>query len=174
MAVIKEKNESVGRVSSLTVQLESTKETLCKVREDLAAKKVDLEAAEKTVSHLTSRLQEKERAREVTDKEMEELRCQLGRRVEELQHLKGEEDRLHSVQVECEVLKQQVLEKERVIELFRKEMDTVTRLVGQHSRTAGAAGAEKSRLVKERNGWKLKVQELKVCKWCCVYASVRW
>lgn len=164
MAAIKEKNESIGRISSLTVQLELTKETLCKVKEDLAAKQVDLQAAEKTVSNLTSRLQEKERAREVTDKEMEELQSQLGRRVEELQHLKDEEDRLHSVQTECKVLKQRVLEKERVIEVFQKEMDTMARLMGQHSRTAGAAGAEKSRLVRERNGWKLKVQELKVCK----------
>ncbi|NXN64698.1 CD158 protein, partial [Himantopus himantopus] len=164
MAAVKEKNESIGRISSLIVQLESTKEALCKVKEDLTAKQIDLETAEKTVSNLTARLQEKERALEVTNKEIKKLHSQLGGRMQELQHLKNEEACLHNVQSECETLKLQLSEKERIIEIFQKQIDNVTQIVDQHSRTAGAMEAEKSQLIKEINDWKLKVEELKIAK----------
>lgn len=62
MAAIEEKNESIERISSLTVQLEMTKENLREVTEDLTAKQRDLEAAEQTGSDLVACLQEKERA----------------------------------------------------------------------------------------------------------------
>ncbi|NXW86025.1 CD158 protein, partial [Alopecoenas beccarii] len=161
MAAIKEKNESVGRISSLTVQLESTKETLRKVQDDLTAKQMDLETAEKTVSDLTACLQEKESALEVAEKEIKELHSQLGSRMQELQHLKSEENHLRNVQSECEALKLQVTEKERIIDVFQKQIDIITRIVGQHSRTAGAMEVEKSQLIKELNDWKLEAQELK-------------
>ncbi|XP_059682960.1 LOW QUALITY PROTEIN: coiled-coil domain-containing protein 158 [Gavia stellata] len=164
MAAIKEKNESIGRISSLTVQLESTKETLRKVKEVLTAKQIDLENAEKTASNLMAQLQEKERALEVTNKEVKKLHSQLGSRMQELQHLKNEEYCLHNMQSECETLKLQLLEKERVTEIFQKQIDNMTQIVGQHSRTAGAMEVEKSQLIKEINDWKLKVEELKVAK----------
>ncbi|NXP10810.1 CD158 protein, partial [Thinocorus orbignyianus] len=164
MAAIQEKNESVGRLLSLTVQLESTKEMLCKVKGDLTAKQIDLETAEKTVSNLTACLQEKERALEVTNKEIKKLHLQLGSRMQELQHLKNEEDCLHNVQSECETLKLQLLEKERIVEIFQKQIDNMTQVVGQHSRTAGAMEVEKSQLTKEMNDWKLKVEELKIAE----------
>ncbi|KAF1434396.1 hypothetical protein FQV24_0005188, partial [Spheniscus mendiculus] len=164
MAAIKEKNESIGRISSLTVRLESTKETLRKVKEDLTAKQIDLETAEKTVSNLTARLQEKESALEVTNKEIKKLRSQLGSRMQELQQLKNEEDCLHNVQSECETLKLQLLEKERIIDVFQKQIDNMTQIVSRHSRTAGAMEVEKSQLIKEINDWKLKVEELKIAK----------
>ncbi|XP_076193817.1 LOW QUALITY PROTEIN: coiled-coil domain-containing protein 158 [Aptenodytes patagonicus] len=164
MAAIKEKNESIGRISSLTVRLESTKETLRKVKEDLTAKQIDLETAEKTVSKLTARLQEKESALEVTNKEIKKLCSQLGSRMQELQQLKNEEDCSHNAQSECETLKLQLLEKERIIEIFQKQIDNITQIVSQHSRTAGAMEVEKSQLIKEINDWKLKVEELKIAK----------
>ncbi|KAF1666319.1 hypothetical protein FQA23_0006741, partial [Aptenodytes patagonicus] len=164
MAAIKEKNESIGRISSLTVRLESTKETLRKVKEDLTAKQIDLETAEKTVSKLTARLQEKESALEVTNKEIKKLCSQLGSRMQELQQLKNEEDCSHNAQSECETLKLQLLEKERIIEIFQKQIDNMTQIVSQHSRTAGAMEVEKSQLIKEINDWKLKVEELKIAK----------
>ena len=163
MAALKEKNESIGRISSLTVQLESTKETLPKVK-DLTAKQIALETAEKTVSNLMACLQEKERALEVINQEIKKLHSQFGSRMQELQRLKNEEDCLHNVQSECETLKLQVLEKERIIEIFQKQIDNMTQIVGQHSRTAGAMEVEKSQLIKEINDWKLKVEEIKVCK----------
>nr|XP_009933835.1 PREDICTED: coiled-coil domain-containing protein 158 [Opisthocomus hoazin] len=164
IAAIKEKNESIGRISSLTVQLESTKETLRNVKEDFTAKQITLEIAEKTVSNLTARLQEKERALEVTSKEIKKLHSQRGSRMQELQHLKNEEDCLHNVQSECETLKLQLLEKERIIEIFQTQIDNMTQVVGQHSQTAGAMEVEKSQLIKERNDWKLKAEELKIAK----------
>ncbi|NXV51854.1 CD158 protein, partial [Uria aalge] len=164
MAAIQEKNESIGRISSLTVQLESAKETVCKVQEDLTAKQIDLETAEEMVSNLTARLQEKERDLEVTNKEIKKLHSQLGSRMQELQHLKNEEDCLHHVQSECETLKLQLLEKERIVEIFQKQIDNMTEIVGQHSRTAGAMAVEKSQLIKEKNDWKLQVEELKIAK----------
>ncbi|NXE22742.1 CD158 protein, partial [Ardeotis kori] len=164
MAAVKEKNESIGRISSLTVQLESTKETLRRVKEDLTAKQISLEAAEKTVSNLTARLQEKERALEATNNEIKKLHSQVDSRMQELQHLKNQEDCLRNVQSECETLRLQLLEKEGIIEIFRKQMDNMTQIVDQHSRTAGAMEAEKSQLIKEINDWKLKAEELKIAK----------
>uniref|UniRef100_A0A8B9SET9 Coiled-coil domain containing 158 n=1 Tax=Apteryx owenii TaxID=8824 RepID=A0A8B9SET9_APTOW len=164
VAAIKEKNESIGRVSSLTAQLESTKETLRKVKEDLTAKQMNLEAAERTVSNLTACLQEKERAIDITNKEIKKLRSQVGSRMQELQHLKNEGDRLRNVQSECDTLKLQVVEKERIIGIFQKQIDNMTQMVGQHSRTAGAMEVEKSQLIKEISDWKLEVQELKMVK----------
>ncbi|NXD85358.1 CD158 protein, partial [Halcyon senegalensis] len=160
MMAIKEKNESIGRISSLTVQLESTKERLHKVKEDLTAKQIDLETSEKTASNLRACLQEKERALELTDEEIRRLHSQLGSRLQELQLLRNEEDRLHSVQSECEALKLQVLEKGRVVEIFQKQIDTMA----QHSQTARAMEVEKAQLIKEINDWKLQVEELKIAK----------
>ncbi|NXA54868.1 CD158 protein, partial [Nothocercus julius] len=164
MAAIKEKNESIERISSLTVQLDSTKEMLRKAREDLKAKQMNLEAAERTVSHLTACLQEKERAIDITNKEIKKLRAQVGSRMQELQHLKNEGDRLHSVQSECDTLRLQVVEKERIIGIFQKQIDNMTQMVGQHSRAAGAMEVEKSQFMKEISDWKLEVQELKIVK----------
>lgn len=172
MAAMKEKNESIGRISSLTVQLESTKATLLKVKEDLTAKQIDLEIAEKTVSNLTAGLQEKKRALEVTSEEIEKLHSQLSSRMQEFQHLKNEEDHLHYVQSECETLKLQISEKERIIEIFQKQIDNMTQIVGQHSRAAGAIEVEKSQLIKEIDDWKLKAEELKVYKQCFIYVFV--
>uniref|UniRef100_A0A672UB94 Coiled-coil domain containing 158 n=1 Tax=Strigops habroptila TaxID=2489341 RepID=A0A672UB94_STRHB len=162
MAAIKEKNESIGRISSLTVQLKSTKETLHKVKEDLAAKQINLEIAEKTVSNLTACLQEKERALEGTSVEIKKLHSQLSSRMQEFQHLKNEEDHLQDVQSEHEALKLQMSEKERIIEIFQKQIDNMTQIVGQHSRAAGVMEVEKSQLIKEIDDWKLKVEELQI------------
>ncbi|KAM9578225.1 LOW QUALITY PROTEIN: coiled-coil domain-containing protein 158 [Guaruba guarouba] len=164
MAAIKEKNESIGRISSLTVQLESTKETLHKVKEDLAAKQINLEIAGKTMSNLTACLQEKERALEVTSEEIKKLHSQLRSRMQEIQHLKNEEDHFHYVQSECETLKLQMSEKEKTTEIFQKQIDNMTQIVGQHSQAAGAMEVEKSQLIKETDDWKLKVEELKIVK----------
>ncbi|EHA98715.1 Coiled-coil domain-containing protein 158 [Heterocephalus glaber] len=70
MAAIQGKNESLEKVSSLTVQLESTKEKLHKVVEELTAKKMTLESSERTVSDLRASLQEKEQAIEATNTEI--------------------------------------------------------------------------------------------------------
>ncbi|KAM8808229.1 coiled-coil domain-containing protein 158 [Eudromia elegans] len=164
MAAIKEKNESIERISSLTVQLDSNKEMLRKVREDLKAKQMNLEAAERTISNMTTCLQEKERAIDVTNKEIKKLRAQVGSRMQELQHLKNEGDRLHSVQSECDTLRLQVVEKERMIGIFQKQIDNMTQMVDQHSRAAGAMEVEKSQLMKEICDWKLEVQQLKIVK----------
>lgn len=172
MAAIGEKNESIGRMSSLTVQLEMTEEALSKVTEALAAKQRDLEAAERTVSDVVTCLQEKERALGTTSQEIRELRSQLGSRMQEVQQVKSEEGCLHKVQSECEMLKLRVLEKERIIEIFQKQIDNMTRIVGQRGQTAGAMEVEKSQLKKEINAWKLKAEELKVCKQCCIYVSL--
>ncbi|NXA40207.1 CD158 protein, partial [Eudromia elegans] len=164
MAAIKEKNESIERISSLTVQLDSNKEMLRKVREDLKAKQMNLEAAERTISNMTTCLQEKERAIDITNKEIKKLRAQVGSRMQELQHLKNEGDRLHSVQSECDTLRLQVVEKERMIGIFQKQIDNMTQMVDQHSRAAGAMEVEKSQLMKEICDWKLEVQQLKIVK----------
>lgn len=63
-AAVKEKIETIVRISSLTFQLESTKERLGKVKEDLRAKQMDLVTAERTVSNFTACLKEKETALE--------------------------------------------------------------------------------------------------------------
>ncbi|XP_075785553.1 coiled-coil domain-containing protein 158 isoform X2 [Pelodiscus sinensis] len=162
MAAIKEKNESIERVSSLTAQLESTKEMLRKAVEELTAKKINLEASERTVSDLTVCLQEKERAIEITNEEIKKLRSRVDSKLQELQHLKSEGDYLQNVQSECETLKLQVIEKQRVIEIFQKQIDNMTQIVGQHGRTAGAMEVEKSQLLKEISDRKLEVQELKI------------
>ncbi|KAM9381575.1 coiled-coil domain-containing protein 158 [Phaethornis superciliosus] len=164
VAAIKEKNESISRISSLTIQLESAKDTLHKVQEDLAAKQISLETAEKTVSDLRAQLQEKERALEVTSREAEKLHSELSSRMQELQHLKKEEVCFHTVQSECGTLKLQLLEKERIIEIFQNQMGSITQLVGQHSRAARAMEVEKYQLRKEINGWKLEAEGLKIAK----------
>lgn len=83
-----------------------------------------------------------------------------------------EEGCLHKVQSGCEALKLQLLEKERMVEIFQKQIDNVTQIVGQHSQTAGAVEVERSQLRKETSVWKLKAEELKVCKQCCIYISL--
>ncbi|XP_017825970.1 coiled-coil domain-containing protein 158 isoform X5 [Callithrix jacchus] len=164
MAAIQGKNESLEKVSSLTAQLESTKEMLRKVVEELTAKKMTLESSERTISDLTTSLQEKERAIEATNAEITKLRSRVDLKLQELQHLKNEGDHLRNVQTECEALKLQMTEKDKVIEILRQQVENMTQLVGQHGRTAGAMQVEKARLEKEINDRRLELQELKILK----------
>lgn len=163
MAAIQGKNESLEKVSSLTAQLESTKEMLRKVVEELTAKKMTLESSERTVSDLTASLQDKERAIEATNAEITKLRSRVDLKLQELQHLKNEGDHLRNVQTECEALKLQMAEKDKVIEILRQQIENMTQLVGQHGRTAGAMQVEKAQLEKEINDRRLELQEFKVC-----------
>ncbi|XP_060043882.1 coiled-coil domain-containing protein 158 isoform X4 [Erinaceus europaeus] len=164
MAAIQGKNESLEKVSSLTAQLESTKEMLRKVVEELTAKKLTLESSERTVSDLTASLQEKERAIEATNAEITRLRSRVDLKLQELQHLKNEGDHLRNMQSECEALKLQMAEKDKVIEILRQQIENMTQLVGQHGRTAGAMQVEKAQLEKEINDRKLELQEFKILK----------
>ncbi|XP_035397556.1 coiled-coil domain-containing protein 158 [Cygnus atratus] len=161
---LQKKIETIVRISSLTFQLESTKERLGKVKEDLRAKQMDLETAERTVSNLTACLKEKEMALEVTNKEIKKLHSHVGSKMQELEHLKNKEGRLHDVQSEGETLKLQVVEKERIIEILQKQIDTMIQVVDQQYQTAGAMEVEKSQLLKEIGDWKLQVQEHKIAK----------
>ncbi|XP_038318118.1 coiled-coil domain-containing protein 158 isoform X11 [Canis lupus familiaris] len=164
MAAIQGKNESLEKVSSLTAQLESTKEMLRKVVEELTAKKMTLESSERTISDLTSSLQEKERAIEATNSEITKLRSRVDLKLQELQHLKTEGDHLRNVQTECEALRLQMAEKDKVIEILRQQIENMTQLVGQHGRTAGAMQVEKAQLEKEINDRRLELQEFKILK----------
>ncbi|XP_065770238.1 coiled-coil domain-containing protein 158 isoform X6 [Muntiacus reevesi] len=164
MAAIQGKNESLEKVSSLTAQLESTKEMLRKVVEELTAKKMTLESSERTVSDLTASLQEKERAIEATNAEITKLRSRVDLKLQELQHLKNEGDHLRNVQTECEALRLQMAEKDKVIEILRQQIENMTQLVGQHGRTAGAMQVEKAQLEKEINDRRLELQEVKILK----------
>ncbi|XP_050646787.1 coiled-coil domain-containing protein 158 isoform X6 [Macaca thibetana thibetana] len=161
MAAIQGKNESLEKVSSLTAQLESTKEMLRKVVEELTAKKMTLESSERTISDLTTSLQEKERAIEATNAEITKLRSRVDLKLQELQHLKNEGDHLRNVQTECEALKLQMTEKDKVIEILRQQIENMTQLVGQHGRTAGAMQVEKAQLEKEINDRRMELKELK-------------
>ncbi|XP_065734172.1 coiled-coil domain-containing protein 158 [Phocoena phocoena] len=164
MAAIQGKNESLEKVSSLTAQLESTKEMLRKVVEELTAKKLSLESSERTVLDLTASFQEKERAIEATNSEIMKLRSRVDLKLQELQHLKNEGAHLRNVQTECEALKLQMAEKDKVIEILRQQIENMTQLVGQHGRTAGAMQVEKAQLEKEINDRRLELQEVKILK----------
>ncbi|XP_007455481.1 PREDICTED: coiled-coil domain-containing protein 158 [Lipotes vexillifer] len=164
MAAIQGKNESLEKVSSLTAQLESTKEMLRKVVEELTAKQLSLESSERTVSDLTASFQEKERAIEATNSEIMKLRSRVDLKLQELQHLKNEGGHLRNVQAECEALKLQMAEKDKVIEILRQQIENMTQLVGQHGRTAGAMQVEKAQLEKEINDRRLELQEVKILK----------
>lgn len=148
-AAVKEKFETTVRISSLTFQLESTKERLGKVQEDLRAKQIDLETAERTVSSLMACLKENETALEVTNKEIKKLHSHVGSNMQELEHLKNKEVHLHDVQSECETLKLQVIEKERIIEILQKQIVIMIQVVDQQYQTAGAMEVEKLQLLKE-------------------------
>ncbi|XP_067590822.1 coiled-coil domain-containing protein 158 [Pseudorca crassidens] len=164
MAAIQGKNESLEKVSSLTAQLESTKEMLRKVVEELTAKKLSLESSERTVLDLTASFQEKERAIEATNSEIMRLRSRVDLKLQELQHLKNEGAHLRNVQTECEALKLQMAEKDKVVEILRQQIEKMTQLVGQHGRTAGAMQVEKAQLEKEINDRRLELQEVKILK----------
>ncbi|CAN8209524.1 unnamed protein product [Coccothraustes coccothraustes] len=57
-----------------------------------------------------------------------------------------------------------MLDEERIIEVFQKPIANMTRIMGEHSPTAGAMEVEKSQLKKEINDWKLQAEELKSAK----------
>ncbi|KAF7252579.1 hypothetical protein EYD10_01789 [Varanus komodoensis] len=162
MAAIREKNESIEKVTSIAAQQESTKDMLHKVVEELTEIKVALETSEKQVAELTSCLQEKDRVIESTNEEIQKLHGQAHSKSQELQQLKNEMDHLRNLQSDCESLKLQLMEKEKVIEILQKQVENMTQMVGQHSRTAGAMEMEKSQLLKEVGEKKLELQEIKI------------
>ncbi|XP_062837307.1 coiled-coil domain-containing protein 158 isoform X3 [Anolis carolinensis] len=162
MSTIKEKNESIEKVASMTAQQEATKEILRKVSEELAEKKISLEAAERQVAELTLAVQQKESVIELTNEEIQKLRGRVDSKLQELQQLKNESEHLLSVQSECDSLKLQLVEKEKVVEILRKQVENMTQVIGQHSRTAGGLEMERSQLMKEANDMKLEIHELKI------------
>ncbi|XP_066488371.1 coiled-coil domain-containing protein 158 [Tiliqua scincoides] len=162
MSAIRDKNEIIDQVASLTAQQESTKEMLRKVVDELNEKKISLEAAERRVAELTLSLQEKEKVIASTNEEIQKLRGRVDSKFQELQQLKSESDRLRNMQSECESFRLQVAEKEKVIEILQKQIDNMTQIVGQHGRTAGAMEMEKAQLLKEVNDRKMEIQELKI------------
>nr|XP_056711764.1 coiled-coil domain-containing protein 158 [Euleptes europaea] len=162
MSAMREKNESLEKVASVIAQQESTKEMLRRVVEELTEKKISLESADRQVAELTACLQEKERVIELTNDEIHKLRGRVDSKLQELQQLKNEGDHLRGLQSDCEALTLQVKEKEKVIEILRKQIDNMTQIVGQHGRTAGAMEMEKSHLLREINDKKQELQDLKV------------
>ncbi|KFO35070.1 Coiled-coil domain-containing protein 158 [Fukomys damarensis] len=67
-------------------------------------------------------------------------------------------------QSQCEALRLQMAEKDKVIEILRQQIENMTQLVGQHGRTAGAMQVEKAQLEKEINDRRLELHEFKILK----------
>ncbi|XP_048338667.1 coiled-coil domain-containing protein 158-like [Sphaerodactylus townsendi] len=162
ISAIKEKNESVEKVASLTAQQESIRDMLRGVVKELTEKKINLESAERQVADLTKCLQEKEIEIQLTNEEIQMLQGRVDSNQRELQQLKSEGHHLQSVKSDCEAFKLQVKEKEKIIEILQKQIDNMTQMVGQHGRTAGAMEMEKSQLLKEISDKKQELQELKL------------
>lgn len=108
-----------------------------------------METAERTVSNLMACLKEKETSLEDTNKEIKKLHSHVGSNMQELEHLKNKEVHLHDVQSECETLKLQVIEKERIIEILQKQIVIMIQVVDQQYQTAGVMEVEKLQLLKE-------------------------
>ncbi|XP_077157238.1 coiled-coil domain-containing protein 158 isoform X2 [Paroedura picta] len=164
MSAFQEKNESLEKLASMSAQQESTKDMLRKVVEELTEKKISLESAERQVADLTACVQEKERTIELTNREIQKLRGRVDSRLHELEQMKAEGDQLRSAQADCEAFRLQVKEKEKVIEILRKQIDNMTQIVSQHGRSAGAMEMEKSQLLKEISEKKQEFQELKLAQ----------
>ncbi|XP_059953582.1 LOW QUALITY PROTEIN: coiled-coil domain-containing protein 158 [Mesoplodon densirostris] len=162
MAAIQGKNESLEEVSSLTAQLEATKDVLHKVVEELTAKKLTLESSERTVSDLTTSLQEKERAIEATNSEIVELGSWMDLKLQELQLLKNEVVHLRNVQVENEYLKLQMAEKDEVNKTLQQQIEDMMQPMDQDGPMADAVRVEKAHLKKKLNDTRLELQEVKI------------
>ncbi|XP_070613011.1 coiled-coil domain-containing protein 158 isoform X1 [Erythrolamprus reginae] len=162
MSAIKERNDSLERESSIMSQLNSTKEKLHKVAHELSERKLSLDSAEKVISDLRSSHLDKERVIERTNSEIERLRGRVDSKRQEFEQLKNESELLRSIQSDCESLRIQLAEKEKVIEILQKQIEAMTEVVSQHCRTAGAMETEKSQLIKEVSEKKCELQELKI------------
>ncbi|XP_015681440.2 coiled-coil domain-containing protein 158-like, partial [Protobothrops mucrosquamatus] len=162
MSAIKERNDSLERESSILAQLNSTKDKLHKTAQELSERKLSLDSAERVIADLRSSHLEKERVIEHTNDEIQQLRGRVDSKRQEFQQLKSESELLRSVQSDCESLKVQLMEKEKVIEILQKQIESMTEIVSQHGRTAGAIETEKSQLIKEVSEKKVEVQELKI------------
>ncbi|ETE57814.1 Coiled-coil domain-containing protein, partial [Ophiophagus hannah] len=160
MSAIKERNESLERESAILAQLNSTKEKLHKTVQDLNERKLSLDSAERVIADLRCSHLEKERVIERTNDEIEKLRGRVDSKRQEFQQLKSESELLRNVQSDCESLKVQLVEKEKVIEILQKQIESMTEIVSQHGRTAGSMETEKSQLIKEV-GEKKNLQEKK-------------
>uniref|UniRef100_A0A670ZUU8 Coiled-coil domain containing 158 n=1 Tax=Pseudonaja textilis TaxID=8673 RepID=A0A670ZUU8_PSETE len=161
MSAIKERNDSLERESAILAQLNSTKDKLHKTVQDLNERKLSLDSAERVIAELRSSHLEKERVIERTNDEIEKLRGRVDSKREEFQQLKSESDLLRNVQSDCESLKVQLVEKEKVIEILQKQIESMTEIVSQHGRTAGSMETEKSQLIKEVGEKKVELQEMK-------------
>ncbi|KAK9398633.1 coiled coil domain-containing protein [Crotalus adamanteus] len=162
MSAIKERNDSLERESSILAQLNSTKDKLHKTVQELSERQLSLDSAERLIADLRSSHLEKERVIERTNDEIQQLRGRVDSKRQEFQQLKSESELLRSVQSDCESLKVQLMEKEKVIEILQKQIESMTEIVSQHGRTAGAIETEKSQLIKEVSEKKVEVQELKI------------
>ncbi|XP_034287125.1 coiled-coil domain-containing protein 158 isoform X2 [Pantherophis guttatus] len=162
MSAIKERNDSLERESSILAQLNSTKEKLHKASQELNERKLSLDSAERVIADLRCSHLEKERVIECTNDEINKLRGRVDSKRQEFQQLKSESELLRGVQSDCESLKVQLAEKEKVIEILQKQVEGMTEIVSQHGRTAGAMETEKSQLIKEVGEKKVELQELKI------------
>uniref|UniRef100_A0A8C6Y9J4 Coiled-coil domain containing 158 n=1 Tax=Naja naja TaxID=35670 RepID=A0A8C6Y9J4_NAJNA len=161
MSAIKERNDSLERESAILAQLNSTKGKLHKTVQELNERKLSLDSAERVIADLRCSQLEKERVIERTNDEIEKLRGRVDSKRQEFQQLKSESELLRNVQSDCESLKVQLVEKEKVIEILQKQIESMTEIVSQHGRTAGSMETEKSQLMKEVGEKKVELQEMK-------------
>ncbi|KAL7982167.1 hypothetical protein Chor_001224, partial [Crotalus horridus] len=109
-------------------QLNSTKDKLHKTVQELSERKLSLDSAERLIADLRSSHLEKERVIERTNDEIQQLRGRVDSKRQEFQQLKSESELLRSVQSDCESLKVQLMEKEKVIEILQKQIESMTEI----------------------------------------------
>ncbi|XP_029455596.1 coiled-coil domain-containing protein 158 isoform X2 [Rhinatrema bivittatum] len=164
MVSIHEQNEFQDKVSLLASQLDASKEMLHEITEELSDKKKNLEKAEKSIADLTDSLTEKKKIIDATTIEIKKLYSRLDGKTHEILQLKTEVEELQNGSLEFETQKQQLVEKDKKLNIFRNQIDNLTQKVEQYSQRMDDVNLEKSNLLKIVNDKNEELHELKMEK----------
>ncbi|XP_075462834.1 coiled-coil domain-containing protein 158 isoform X3 [Ascaphus truei] len=155
-------HQNTANLQIVSSHLESTKEALHKTVEELAAKNLSLESAERNKGDLKTRLEEKEKTLKTTMDELKKLRFQAEAKKRERQQLKSDGEQLIKVLADVEMMKLHLTEKDHIIIAMRDQVADMTRVVGQHSQRAGAMQVENAQLLGDVGDRKAEIQEIKI------------
>ncbi|XP_071971909.1 coiled-coil domain-containing protein 158 isoform X2 [Engystomops pustulosus] len=157
LRIIQEKTASLDCTS---FQLESMKDALQKISDELTAKSQCLDHAEKCLTETRNLLAEKDRSLQCVFDELKKLRLYAESKKREVQQIRADNEKMTELQRDTDTLKLLLVEKDNMIVTLRGQIEAITHMIDQQNQKVDVLEMEKSQLLDEVAAKKCQLQDL--------------
>ncbi|XP_075139381.1 LOW QUALITY PROTEIN: coiled-coil domain-containing protein 158 [Leptodactylus fuscus] len=141
-------------------QLESMKGALQKTSDELAAKNLCLDHAEKSLVESRKLLAEKEKSLQNVVDELKKLRMYAESKKREVQQMRAEHEKITEMQRDADTLKLLLIEKDNMIVTLREQIKAMTHMIEKQNQKVDFLEVEKSQLLDEVAVLRSEIQDL--------------